>query len=611
MASSSGIPHAQYINESGNVMVGNTINTGSGSHVVIGGRCFFFFYHMALLVLSAPKSVDCRLTNSARLDSNEGKHGADNDVAAFASLPYARGAEHNAYERRDDDVLPHNALCHEGTRVALLEKIMAWTAAHDAHHVFWLYGLAGTGKSTIARTVARRCADERRLGASYFSTRGGGDLASARKFVTTVAVQLAAAVPALRPHISRAAGAVRDLATLALQDQWAKLVLEPLAKLSRWTPLRLFRKPLVVVVDALDECDRDGDSAAVLGLLALGATGKESWLRVILTSRPETPIRYGIQAMPSAGVARFALHEIEAPLVDRDISIYFRHHLRLIGTTFLRRPDWPGASMIEQLVRQAGGLFIWAATAYRFISSGGVFANDRLQEILGGADADLAPQRSLDRIYLTVLDKAASGEYRVAERAELHTAMYTVIATITVLAAPLDQIALSRIATTTVEATQKALHGLHSILDVPDNVHYPIRLHHASFRDFVIDLRRCDDMRFAVDGPAQHKILADSCLRLMAEHLRQDICDLRGPGVRVGQVDNRQIEQHLPSSLRYACCYWPMHVLQSDREFVDFDGVLAFLLKHLLHWLEALSVLGRLSVALSALRSIEQLTVRA
>ncbi len=125
--------------------------------------------------------------------------------AAPNSIPYERHGE----------TLPHSALCHEGTRVALLKEIMAWSAAHDARHCR-LSGRAGTGESTVARTVARRCAAEKRLGTSFFFARGGGDLASARKFVTTVAVQLAAAQPALRPHVSKAASALRNVADLAL-----------------------------------------------------------------------------------------------------------------------------------------------------------------------------------------------------------------------------------------------------------------------------------------------------------------------------------------------------------------------------------------------------------
>jgi hypothetical protein len=229
--------------------------------------------------------------------------GSTDGVTGLEMLPYARGAEFNAYARADA-ALPHNALCYAGTSVALLKDIMAWTAAHDARHVFWLSGLAGTGKSTVARKVVRRCAAEQRLAASFFFARGGGgELSSARKFATTVAVQLAAAQPALRPHIRRGAAALRNAADLALQDQWEKLVLEPLAaagggsfggRLMR----RLVRKPLVVVVDALDECKRDSELAAVLGLLGLSATGKRPLLRVLLTSRPETPIRYGIWEIP-------------------------------------------------------------------------------------------------------------------------------------------------------------------------------------------------------------------------------------------------------------------------------------------------------------------------
>ncbi len=143
----------------------------------------------------------------------------------------------------------------QGTRVALLDKIIAWSTAYNACHVFWLSGIAGTGKSTIARTVASRCADTKRLGGSFSFVRGGGDLASAEKFVTTVAVQLTEAIPAVRPHICNAARTMRDVGATALQEQWSRLVLQPLAKVrSRWgQPYN--HKPVVIVVDALDKCN--------------------------------------------------------------------------------------------------------------------------------------------------------------------------------------------------------------------------------------------------------------------------------------------------------------------------------------------------------------------
>jgi hypothetical protein len=430
---------------------------------------------------------------------------AGNDDVLLQSLPYASGAKFNAYAR------PDNEMCHHGTRVALLDKIMAWMAAHDARHVFWLNGMAGTGKSTIVRTVARRCANVQRLGASFFFTRSGGDLASARKFVTTIAVQLATVVPALRPHICAAVRSVRDVAAMALQDQWARLALQPLARASGgfWRQL-LARNPLVIVVDALDECERDSETAVVLGLLALGATSRESWLRVLLTSRPETPIRYGADSIPQASLARLVLHPIDPPVVNRDISIYLTGNLRRIGKDFLRNSNWPSLETIERLVKQAGSLFIWAATAYRFIHSGGPFANNRLHEVLAGASDDSTPENALDRVYLTVLNKAVRGTYREAETTELCAALYSVISTIAVLAAPLDGHSLADLALTSSDAITKALHRLPSILDIPDNPRSPIRLHRAAFCDLVT--HRCADVRFAVDEKLQHNILAERCL---------------------------------------------------------------------------------------------------
>jgi hypothetical protein len=285
---------------------------------------------------------------------------SDNDDVLLKSLPSDAGAEYNAYAHADE------ATCHGGTCVALLDEIMAWTAAHDARRVFWLNRLASTGKSTIVRTAGRRCADAQRLGASFFFTRGGGNLASARKFVTTVARELAEAVPPLRPHICAAARRAGGIAAKALQDQWARLVPDPVAKAKVGLWGLLFRQPLVVVVDALNECNRQSEAAAILGLLALGGPAKQSWLRVLLTSRPKIAIRHGIEDILLANRDYLILHHIDPPVVDRDISVYFTHNLCLVGRERLHDFEWPSDKTLMQLVKRAGGLFIWAATGYRF-----------------------------------------------------------------------------------------------------------------------------------------------------------------------------------------------------------------------------------------------------
>jgi hypothetical protein len=90
------------------------------------------------------------------------------------NLPIAVDAPFSAYQRQ------HDPLCLPNTRTDLLQEIYNWVGGRDKRCIFWLSGLAGTGKSTIARTVAGRCHDAKQLGASFFFSRGGGDTGCGR-----------------------------------------------------------------------------------------------------------------------------------------------------------------------------------------------------------------------------------------------------------------------------------------------------------------------------------------------------------------------------------------------------------------------------------------------
>jgi hypothetical protein len=272
-------------------------------------------------------------------------------------------------------------------------------------------------------------------------------------------------------------------------------------------------------------------------------------------------------------------------------------------------PNWPGLRTLHVLVKRAGGLFIWAATAYRYISRGKAFANERLQAVLAGVNEASSPTQSLDSIYLTVLDNVASDYHRAEEQSELTSALYDVLKTIAIMAAPVDRRSLAHLAETSCDSANKALVGLHSIIAIPDDISKPMRLHHASFREFIMDPSRCNDPRFSVDGKWQHKILAERCVRLMAERLRQDICHLRAPDVHISQLDRSVVKQWLSPSVEYACRYWLHHAQQADEMFDDLSGISRFLHKHLLHWLEALSLLRRPLEAIHVLGSLELLTV--
>lgn len=173
-------------------------------------------------------------------------------------LPYAAQAAFNS------SVNQYKPLCLNETRVDVLETIKSWGAGLNDECMFWLNGIAGTGKSTIARTVAHIYNEQRQLGASFFFSRDAGDLSDAGMFFTSIAVQLAKRSPILKHHICQAIAEQSDIADQGLRNQWRQTVFQPLSMLEVDT----LRIPLVLVIDALDECDDDDHIKAILQLLA-------------------------------------------------------------------------------------------------------------------------------------------------------------------------------------------------------------------------------------------------------------------------------------------------------------------------------------------------------
>jgi len=470
-----------------------------------------------------------------------------------------------------------------------------------------LNGWAGTGKSTIARTIARKYYGRKLLGASFFFSRGGGDVGHASKFFTSIAVQLANNVPPLRRHICEAVTERMDIATQSLRDQWRQLVLGPLSKLEG--------KPhpaYILVVDALDECDDENQIRSILQLLAEVRSLKTVRLRVFLTSRPESPIRYQFHRIPDAEHQDFILHNISPSTGEHDISVFVEYNLRLLRQEQSLDDSWPGEKIVRYLIQSANGLFIWAATACRFIREG-PFAEERLRMRLEGGTFATTPEEHLDRIYITVLRNSILPSYMDQERQWLYGLLKDILGSVVVLFSPLTSESLSKLLNTKRDIGQ-ALKDLHAIIDIPNDRTLPIRLHHPSFRDFLLDPDRCRDPNFRVEREQAHRRLTDSCIRVMSNSLKRDILELDTPGALVTDVASSRVEEYLPPEVQYACLYWVQHLQKSGAQLSDGHQVHQFLQTHLLHWLEALGWMRKLSegiVAITFLESVVHVSVLA
>jgi hypothetical protein len=127
-------------------------------------------------------------------------------------LPTAKGASFDSY--MDE----RNSTCLPNTRTELLCYIQGWANNKKSKPIFWLNSAAGTGKSTIARTVARTFADHQQLKASFFFKRGEGERGNATRFFTTIAAQLARCVSGLGPGIKKAIEANPAISEKTLKD---------------------------------------------------------------------------------------------------------------------------------------------------------------------------------------------------------------------------------------------------------------------------------------------------------------------------------------------------------------------------------------------------------
>ena len=515
-------------------------------------------------------------------------------------LPNVSEASFNAWEKR------HDSLCLPRTRADLLSRIRVWSKKKDNQAVFWLIGWAGTGKSAIARTVAQEMSKAGSLGASFFFSRGGGGASHARFLVTSIAFQLAKNHPILGHYISRECA---KCSSQSLRDQWHDLILWPLELLKRAGQFTS-TESVTLIVDALDECENQDDIITFIQLLAEIRSLGFGRLRVFLTSRPELPVQNRHRFLPVADQHNCILHEEPLSEVENDIALFLRHNfdeLKRNGTS-LFTPEWPGAAEIDCLVARASGLFIWADTACRYISQGGEFSGNRLLTLLSGSGSSSAPEKQLDMIYITVLNNAIPTNFEGHERQQRVQAIKFLLGSLISLYAPLSSISIAELVSWEATKIKICLQGLQSIINFTDDPARPISIHHPSFRDFLLDQRRCTDVTFQLDGKQAHKRLAICCIKLTKRKLRKDILNLESADSAVENLTDQQLRNGLSPDIQYACEHWVQHFIRGEDLTENIDLIVDLLENCFLFWLEALSLMNSMWKGICMINDLESLS---
>jgi len=451
----------------------------------------------------------------------------------------------------------------------------------------------GTGKSTISRTVAQSFAKEGQLGASFFFKRGEGDRGNATRFFTTIAAQLVVKVPAMIPHVRKAIDADPAISGKTMKEQFENLILQPIQHIPPRT------SKLVIVVDALDECDREGDVKAILHLLSQNQHIISACMRIFVTSRPELPIRLGFSKMSHQDLV---LQDIPQEIITHDIATFLEHEFAKIRDNNALPLDWPGEENVQILVEMATPLFIFAATMCRFVGDQRWSPKERLATVLKYQTGSQASK--LDRTYLPILNQLLI-DLTDSEKERLAQEFRVIVGSIVILANPLSTSSLASLLGISKETIHCRLKLLHSVLSVPAAQDTPVRLLHLSFRDFLLDTGKRGKSPFWVDEMETHEMIAAKCLELMSRQgcLRENMCNLDTPGT---EIDVRTIDC-LPADVRYACRYWVYHFEQSKHCIYHQARVHGFLQAHFLHWLEALSLMGKISEGVLMMRRLQSM----
>jgi hypothetical protein len=497
--------------------------------------------------------------------------------SSLGILPYAEGASWNPIH-----------VCAPNTRVVLLEDIWKWAGDSEpaVKRIFWLCDVAGSGKSAIAHTFAQQCHAKGLLASSFFFDREISGRSGPQKLFSTIARDLAGLNPNLGEDIAVVLMEERSIASASLTRQFEALILEPSRRC-------IFTKPVIIVIDALDECDESSVSdiyAELLDIFCDQVPKLPEMLRLFLTSRPKGEFD---EILSQRGLVLLRSINILAPANLNDIEVYILLKLKELRRRGKLGEDWPDQSLANDFTRRAEGLFIWVSTVCNYIHTT-IDPNEELKLLASQRSPQGLPaEEKMDKLYMTILktcnwrDNAFVQGYRL------------VMGTIMAAKSPLSMAALQSLHGDNLKwPVEKILQPLGSLLTgLTAMDHHPVRILHQSFRDF-ITLRTglsSDSEQFFLSVETYNQHMALLCIEMLNRELMDNV---DGTGYLAADSNVPPGIPEIPEiteALLYACKFWIDHTVEvrspvPNELIAEFHN---FSTMRLVLWMEIISSKGR------------------
>ncbi|QRV92662.1 WD repeat-containing protein [Ceratobasidium sp. AG-Ba] len=496
------------------------------------------------------------------------------DLATHTYLEKLPNSEAAYYRSADSSRLNRNE-CTENTRVDVLRELHDWAGGATPEKIYWLNGMAGTGKTTVAYSLCKRLEEDKTLAASFFCSRQLPECRNVNKIVPTLAYQLAYYSDPFRHIVSPLLKADPKMYNKPIVDQFRELIVEPINKVKASLPT-----DLVIVVDALDECEVDTGTASILDVLLAHAPGLP--MRFFVSSRPDENIISRLQKTQGDRMkAEMRLHELASPVVQTDIRTYLMAELKSCTSV--------SEAQINTLVERSGVLFIYASTVARYVTGPTSNAKraKRLSEVLAVSTTNTNEStRGIDELYISILSAVYnSKDLNQSDRDEMLLVLHTVVCA----SEPLSANTMADLLKLDDEQNvQDALSPLLSVLRISkDDV---ITTLHESFRDFLFDSSRSGT--FHCNAAEHNARLAELCFEKISKEAVFNIASLESSYVFDEDVPglDKRIHDAISEALLYACCYWDAHMTQANVYQGLAETLFDFLSEHLLAWIEIMNL---------------------
>lgn len=509
----------------------------------------------------------------------------------------------------DGSLFSGKPACLEGTRISTLEYIHRWIAEEEStSQLFWLHGVAGCGKSSVATSICQALGD--RLAGSFFCKRDQDERRDPVRLIWTLAFYLQMRNAPYRNALLSALQKPDVFVNKDLATQFALLIEKPLVASESYNAT----STPIFVIDALDECGQV--KSIVLCLVKL--LESTPWVRLILTSRDIPEVRTTVMAL-----SRRHIHDLFKDNARDDIRAYLAHELSAEGCLFDVSAFIEPYS--EVLVEKSQGLFIWIRTVVTYITQKDFGKLEAVEEIVH-AETTAGAEKALDGIYKAVLHNAA-GNSRTGKQLVQYILGYILAAS---SIAPLTEDIIYAFLPSSLLVVRgefmTVLRRLAAVL-VEDKDSRTIKAFHSSLLDFIASKSRCGD-GFFLPLSCLHAAMASGCFEIMEQGTRNrrrdpkarpglhfNICELETSYLTNDEVENlnARIEENISSELQYSCIHWLDHIDHAQSRDPDFhihinhncticsaqthiaDMVEDFLFLSLsLHWLESMSLMHAL-----------------